>query len=158
MNRDGDLRERVLGAIEPDLAGPCPVDGAPCWTWTRGMNAEGYGRVRIRNLTYQAPRLAWELLRGPLDSAVRLDHLCGSRACCNPAHMDPAPSRLPPGETGAQQAARRLARAIARGGSCPAGHLFTEAATLVKSDGRRRCRACHNDSERRRRARLKAAA
>lgn len=151
-----DLRERVLSRVVIDLAGHPSVDGAPCWDWSRGKNAEGYGRLRIRNLTYQAPRVAWELLRGPLPDLVQLDHLCGNRACCNPAHLEPSPGRLARGETSAEQAARRLARARQRHSRCPAGHLFTEASTFLRSNGSRRCRECHNKGQREYRARKAA--
>ena len=59
-----------------------------CWNWTGTKMRGGYGGQGGRH----AHRVAWELLVGPVSEGHDLHHLCGSRACVNPDHLEP---RLP---------------------------------------------------------------
>jgi hypothetical protein len=60
-----------------------------CWEWI-GALYRGYphfwtrehGRVR-------AHRLAYEALVGPIPEGMTLDHLCPTRHCVNPKHLEP---------------------------------------------------------------------
>ena len=79
-----DVRLRLYGRIEqraPD----------ECWPWT-GPTHKGYGQIKLANgrvggLQYPAHRLAYELDRGS-QPGLDIDHLCETRLCCNPKHLE----------------------------------------------------------------------
>lgn len=61
-----------------------------CWLWLGSKDPRGYG------VCYRAPgrsttvhRDAYEHLVGPIPEGLTLDHLCRTRACVNPAHLEP---------------------------------------------------------------------
>lgn len=62
-----------------------------CWLWTAAIDeTTGYGRFHIApgNMGY-AHRFSWELLVGPIPDGLDIDHLCRTRRCVNPAHLEP---------------------------------------------------------------------
>lgn len=69
------------------------IDRQPngCWLWTRAK-VNGYGVMWIstkptrHSLTH---RLAYEHWVGPIPTGKEIDHLCRTRACANPAHLEP---------------------------------------------------------------------
>lgn len=80
-------------------------DEEPCWLWTAATNGAGYGMVKWNGKAWGVHRLCWHILVEPLplpgnvrrkvkvdgiqsDTNLVLDHLCETRACCNPAHLD----------------------------------------------------------------------
>jgi hypothetical protein len=77
-----------------------------CWPWTGATNRYGYGTIGIEHdrakgvsRTGLAHRVAWELLVGPIptcgdschrttcDECLTVDHLCFTRSCVNPKHL-----------------------------------------------------------------------
>jgi hypothetical protein len=48
----------------------------------------GYGTVRIGGKDRQAHRTMYELVNGPVDADLHIDHLCRDRACINPDHLE----------------------------------------------------------------------
>lgn len=73
------------------------IRGTPdeCWPWMGGVNSKGYGRWTSYSngkRTYQAHRVAYELVVGPIPEGYEIDHVkargCVLRACCNPAHLE----------------------------------------------------------------------
>lgn len=60
-----------------------------CWIWSGSTASGGYGRIFIRNgLVVRAHRFAYELWRGPIPTGLVIDHLCRTRNCVNPLHME----------------------------------------------------------------------
>ena len=55
-----------------------------CWLWTGCRSKTGYGRAGKRDYAH---RLAAEFTYGPCPEGLEVRHLCGVRACCNPAHL-----------------------------------------------------------------------
>jgi HNH endonuclease len=78
-----------------------PADARECWIWTgaiqpaseskrgHGTTAGGYGRFHDGQRLVQAHRFSYELHVGPIPLGLVVDHLCGVRACVNPAHLEP---------------------------------------------------------------------
>ena len=52
------------------------------------VNADGYGVFRFDGQMGGAHRFAYRLLVGPIHEGMELDHLCRTRHCVNPAHME----------------------------------------------------------------------
>jgi HNH endonuclease len=83
-----------------------------CWLWRGQLNAWGYGHFRRTvaqgvHRTVKAHRFAYALLVGPIPTGLTLDHLCGSRACVRPDHLEPV--------TNAENLRRRHARRRSEG-------------------------------------------
>jgi hypothetical protein len=152
--RPGDLRltfrERLLRRITVDLDGPCPVDEAPCWTWTGKTAKAGYGTYRDQ----LAHRLVYEELSAPIPDGLELDHLCRNPPCVNPAHLEPVthPVNCQRSSAGEVNRARMLAQT-----HCARRHEFTPENTKQTSR-QRKCRQCIREDSAAARARRKATA
>lgn len=62
-----------------------------CWLWSGAPRELGYGQVRIggrRGRTVAAHRLIYELAVGEIPVGLELDHLCRTRHCVNPRHLE----------------------------------------------------------------------
>jgi hypothetical protein len=115
------------------------VDGPTdtgCWLWTGKRDTSGYGRFTVDGKSVAAHRWFYELIHGPVDSALDMDHLCRVRACVNPSHVEPVTrsENLLRGERG-------------RPTHCPQGHPMTDDNVYVSRAWRglsppRRCRTC----------------
>lgn len=140
--------ERVLSRVV--------IDGdTGCWLFNGALSTRGYGKIAIapRGSVAPAHRVTYEALVGSIPGGLELDHLCRTRRCVNPAHLEPVTSRenILRGEGMGARYARR--------DRCKHGHLFTKANTAFRNEGgrvSRRCRACTN--ERTKRSRQKVAA
>lgn len=106
----------------------------PCWEWIGCKSKSGYGQFRFdgrRGSSLSSPhRFAYEYYIGDIPDGYEVDHLCGVRHCCNPAHLEAV--------TLQENRVRRNAKQT----HCKHGHEFTPENTLI-AQGRRRCRACN---------------
>ena len=112
----------------------------PCWEWSKGLNANGYGTFHAQRRTHAAHRHAWEILVGPIPEGLVLDHLCRNRACVNPDHLEPV-SHVENVMRGYGAMARH-----ARMDTCKRGHEFTPENTYHYRTSRF-CRACRKIRE-----------
>lgn len=118
-----------------------PVIG-PCWTFTGRHNNRGYGDVtfgRGNHNRWLLHRYTYTLYIGEIPAGLQIDHLCRNRACCNPCHLDPVTNRV-----NALRGIRAQRTHCARGGHELSGHNL-----IIRRGGRRQCRACTYDSQRR---------
>lgn len=114
-----------------------------CWLWTAAKNSRGYGQFAIDGASKSAHRLAYESHAGQsVPDGLTIDHLCNTKLCVNPAHLEAVTAR------------ENTLRAVADGlnprhhvTACPKGHPYDEDNTIVK-DGTRFCRTCRNAARR----------
>lgn len=109
-----------------------------CWVWTASKVHDGYGRFWSGGRVLLAHRVAYELEVGPIPDGLSLDHLCKNRACVRPDHLEPVThtENIRRGEP-----ANRT--------HCRKGHPYDESNTY-RYKGRRYCRACNRETQRRR--------
>lgn len=79
-----------------DKAGPIP-EHAPglgrCWIWTSAVTGTGYGKFSYLSQTVIPHRWIYERMVGPIPEGLTLDHLCRTRLCMNPNHLEPVTQR-----------------------------------------------------------------
>ncbi len=122
------------------------IQTSGCWLWQGNINGWGYGRITAGSRATGdkraalVHRCAYEWLVGPIPYALCIDHLCRTRHCVNPLHMEPV--------TLAENVRRGTAGEVNRArmkniSQCPAGHAYNEKNTGVRPNGDRYCRECN---------------
>jgi len=114
------------------------------WLWP-GALVDGYGNTRTPDgKNHLVHRLMYERYVGPIPEDRELDHLCRTRNCANPIHLEPVTDQVNTlrGEGPAAINARKT--------TCPNGHPYDT--TWAEADGRvgRRCKTCERERSRRR--------
>lgn len=115
-----------------------------CWPWLGSVHHSGYGVIQVGGVQRQAHRIAYELTFGAIPDGLTIDHVrsrgCVRRDCMNPSHLEPVTGRVN---------SQRRSEAITH---CPQGHPYDVKNTRIYH-GRRYCRACSRERNRRRRTR-----
>ena len=62
-----------------------PEDLNGCWLWTGHIKSNGYGQFRKNTIAH---REALEKLGVKIPAGMEPDHLCRTRHCVNPAHLE----------------------------------------------------------------------
>ena len=70
----------------------CPERG-PCWEWTAGKTAAGYGFFNIAGVLTYGHRYGWAITNGEITDGLHVLHHCDNPACVR-ADPDPAISHL----------------------------------------------------------------
>lgn len=121
-----------------------------CWRWPLATTPGGYGVMHFRGKVVYVHRFVYEQITGrSIPKGMHTDHLCRVTNCCNPDHLEIVTA----GEN-----ARRGSN-FKGCGPCAKGHSeIVHAKRRGRIDSYYRwCRVCHNDRERERQARLRAA-
>jgi hypothetical protein len=138
-----------------------------CWSWTGTIDNHGYGRLG-GNAGAGIHRLMYREVVGEIPAGLDVDHICHNadldcrggngcrhRRCMNPGHLEPVPRLV-----NLERAQRWIRRG--RTSECTHGHQYDATNTYLSPSGQRNCRICVRAAglayQRRRRARLKAAA
>lgn len=130
--------------VAPEVRFWSRVDGEDyrdCWIWRAGRTKQGYGGFHpAKGQMVLAHRWAYEFLIAPIPPGLCLDHLCRTRRCVNPWHLEPV----------------TLAENTRRGGNaikthCPAGHPYGPNPYRCPR-GTRRCRECVREAYHRKKA------
>lgn len=111
-----------------------------CWEWAGTITPKGYGVYASRHArSLRAHRVSWELLRGPIQTDLTIDHLCRNKRCVNPDHLEPVTAAVNTlrGDSPPAMKARQT--------HCEAGHPL-----IRRSDGHRECRICKQEADRQR--------
>jgi hypothetical protein len=61
-----------------------------CWRWLGNKDRNGYGRLRADAPPHRylrAPRVSWEIHRGPIPEGLLVCHRCDNPECSNPEHL-----------------------------------------------------------------------
>jgi len=125
------------------------IDAEGCWIWQLHINSRtGYGNVNFHGQRMLAHRASYQAFVGPIPDGLELDHLCRTRTCVNPAHLEPVTSR----ENSARSPLNFVGINLAKT-HCKHGHPFDEANTKIRRDGARACRTCLRAVQRRYRER-----
>ena len=66
-----------------------PEPNSGCWLWVAMLGSGGYGRFKVGNKNVYAHRLSYEHHVGAIPEGLDLDHLCRTRCCVNPTHLEP---------------------------------------------------------------------
>lgn len=136
-----------------------------CWPWAGNISpTHGYGRVRIDGRLWHAHQWAHRTFIGPVPDGHHVDHechnrsdcpggpRCGHRPCVNPAHLV---ARTPHGNWARGRSPSRLNADKDRCGAC--GRPYDTTGKGPNGTTYRRCSACVRESNRRGRARRRAA-
>lgn len=118
-----------------------------CLVWQGASTTGGYGHVRYGARMRNAHIVAYLLVRGFIPAGLQIDHLCRTRKCIEPRHLEAVTQRENIFRGTSNQAKNH------RKTHCKHGHPFDEENTYRAKSGFRVCRTCA-----RTRARAKAAA
>lgn len=99
-----------------------------CWNWTAWVNEKGYGYFYDGHKMRRVHRLAYNLVKGSLPRGLEIDHICSSRRCANPDHLEAVTHQV------------NCQRGIGSKTHCAQGHEFTPDNTLYYAQ--RVCRTC----------------
>lgn len=126
-----------------------------CWLWTGGRSDAGYGSFRPRDgSASNAHRWSYQFFIGAIPDGLVLDHLCRTRACVNPWHLDPVTDKVNIARGVGRDSMRKWAASLTH---CPHGHEKSDANTYRSYNKKRKrwecvCRPCRNARLRRRAA------
>lgn len=105
-----------------------------CWLWLGHVKPDGYGMFCLGGM-HSAHRVSFVHFHGDVPDGAEIDHRCRQRCCVNPDHLE-AVTR--------EENIRRAVGYRRHPESCPQGHRYSGDNLIIKKNGTRRCRACHN--------------
>ena len=107
------------------------IDANGCWIWQGAVGKTGYGYVRHEGRTTTTHRVAYVEAKGPIPDGLEIDHLCRTRPCCNPDHLEAVTTQVN-SHRGISLAAQNVKKT-----HCPKGHPYDR-----RSKKGRQCSIC----------------
>lgn len=139
----GTTEPQVISAVERFLSHVAPQENG-CWHWTDPLCWDGYAQFWNGTRRVMAHRFSYELFVGQVPHGLVLDHLCRTRHCVNPDHLEAVTQR-----ENVRRSPSALAAMYARRTHCNNGHEFTPENTIARSDRPGRvCRTCRRARQR----------
>ena len=119
---------RFLSRVERD-------NQTGCWIWVGSQSTTGYGRFYSKGYAH---RWVYEATRGVIPTGFEIDHLCRTRLCVNPTHLEAVTHQVNVLRGDAESARLHLL------GKCKRGHLMTPTNTRHRKDApnKRICISC----------------
>ncbi len=123
-----------------------------CWIW-QAAAANGYGVFTMaknevgRKMSCRAHRVAYQLMREAIPSGLVIDHLCRTKLCVHPWHLEAVTDK-----TNLMRGAGSPAR-NARKTHCKRHHPLADDNLIIDHQGFRQCRRCNMLRGRQKRAR-----
>jgi len=121
-----------------------------CWFWLGAQSKTGHGVFWLEDKVTTAHRAGYLLLLGELPAESHLHHLCGSKLCVRPDHLQVV---TPSEHCGITRPHTNRKLANQNKTHCPRGHEYTPENTWTSKKGERLCKQCNHERgfERRRR-------
>jgi hypothetical protein len=113
-----------------------------CWIWNLSLNRGGYATIKRRDGTYSIHRVVYEQARGEIPDGFDIDHLCRTRNCVNPWHMEPVSRRVNVGRGNQRFNGRKNAAKT----HCLRGHEYTTENTFLNGKSRS-CKECRRAAD-----------
>lgn len=105
---------------------------SPCWEWVGCIHpVNGYGQFKFNGHLSNPHRFAYSYFIGTIPAGLEVDHLCRTRHCCNPMHLEAVT---------VQENRRRRDMHLTE---CKNGHPFTPSNTYLRNGKTRVCRRCN---------------
>lgn len=104
-----------------------------CHIYFGKIAKNGYGHIWENGQTALAHRVAWKISNGPIPDGMQLDHICRTRSCVNPNHLELVTCR---------ENLRRGHNANRDKTHCPRGHSYVGGNVHISPNGSRDCREC----------------
>lgn len=119
-----------------------PEPNSGCWLWTGYRNQGGYGVTSLDGQARLAHRVSYEVASGPVPEGLELDHLCRTRPCVNPTHLEAVTRavNIRRGDKVAMWMGAPRSQSVKT--HCPSGHAYSESNTSRDAKNRRKCREC----------------
>jgi len=113
-----------------------------CWIWCGYKNQKGYGIFgKDPGKAVKAHRFSYNNFVGKIPDGLQIDHICRTRCCVNPSHLEPVTNR----ENVIRGYAARQAQTHCRRG----GHELIEENVYINPRGHRECRTCRGEAAQR---------
>lgn len=95
-----------------------------CWRWTAAKMSNGYAVLGIGRKVFLAHRISFSLYKGALRAGQQIDHLCRTRDCINPDHLEAVSQQenIRRGNNGKHNRIKT---------HCPQGHTYSATNTYV---------------------------
>lgn len=116
----------------------------PCREWQGRRNDKDYGKIDRQGRTWSVHRWVWTLVYGQIPDGLHLCHHCDNPACFRIDHLflgTNSENQLDSSAKGRHNQARKT--------HCPQGHPYDDKNTYIDGTGRRHCRPCACETQRR---------
>ncbi len=123
------------------------LDFNGCWRWASHLKPNGYAsRIFYKDgkpKRVYMHRWFYEKLVGPISPGLTIDHLCKTKDCVNPNHLEPVLHRTN------NLRGNSAAAVNARKTHCPQGHALSanNITPYFVKNRRRECRLCRNTKQ-----------